>query len=97
MKKITIALMLLIAAGTVSAETLSTVNSTTSAKARIETGVKPELHVPLIVTDAYNSMYPGAQTIKWQRKGESILRVVFVYNGEKLTASCTLEGAYIGK
>ena len=61
----------------------------------VETG-KRVTSLPTAVVEAYNTMYPGAQTIKWSRKGEVRYQVVFNYNGQKLTASYSYTGVYLG-
>lgn len=61
----------------------------------VETG-KRVTSLPTAVLQAYNAMYAGAQTIKWSRKGEVRYQVVFNYNGQKLTASYSYTGVYLG-
>jgi hypothetical protein len=45
---------------------------------------------------AFNAMFPGAMTIRWQIKGELGYQVTFVYNGVKRTAVYSYTGVYLG-
>lgn len=92
MKKIILAAALLLSIGSLQAN--SSVSSETIALSQNRNNNSA---IPLACVNAFHAMYPGATTLKWARKGEGVYQVVFIYNGEKMTARYSASGAYLGK
>ena len=92
MKKIIIALVLLVSVSSLYAESHHSFVKATAG----ETG-KSVTRVPAAVLASYNAMYPDAATIKWTWKDHTFYQVIFMYKGEKMTASYLTDGTYAGK
>ena len=92
MRKIILAAVLLVSAGSLQASPVSH-----SASVRYSMIARNNSLIPQACVDAFKAMFPGAITLKWARKGEGVYQVTFTINDKKSTARYSAAGAYLGK
>jgi hypothetical protein len=96
MKKILLAVSLLLAGAT-----FANANNVTVVTIASGDGVHISAsQVPGPVLASFNSMFPGATRVRWERErehGKTTYQADFVLNGKRMKATFAADGTYLGR